>query len=299
MTTRRTLLKAAAAAGLATALPNRAFARRERFNLHYAPHAGLFEHSAGPSISDQIAFAADVGFTAWEDNDMRGRPLAEQEEIAAALERNDMRMGVFVGHTISWHEPGITTGDEALREKFLSDIRGAIEVAKRLDATWMTVVPDHAAPQLQPHYQMANVVEALKRASDILEPHGLVMVLEPLNFHDHPGMFLTEIPQAYMICKAVDSPSCKILFDMYHQQITEGNIIPNIDAAWAEIAYFQIGDVPGRNEPTTGEINYRNIFEHIHAKGYAGVLGMEHGKSAEGIAGEQALIAAYRYCDAS
>jgi hydroxypyruvate isomerase len=123
------------------------------------------------------------------------------------------------------------------------------------------------------------------------------MVLEPLNFRDHPGMFLTKIPQAYMICKAVDSPSCKILFDIYHQQITEGNIIPNIDAAWDEIAYFQVGDVPGRNEPTTGEINYRRIFEHVHGKGYAGVLGMEHGKSMEGIAGEEALIEAYRKCD--
>jgi hydroxypyruvate isomerase len=123
------------------------------------------------------------------------------------------------------------------------------------------------------------------------------MVLEPLNFRDHPGMFLTEIPQAYLICKAVGSPACKILFDMYHQQITEGNIIPNIDAAWDEIAYFQIGDVPGRNEPTTGEMNYRNIFRHIHGKGYTGILGMEHGKSRDDVAGEQALIDAYRDSD--
>src|SRR5690606_30853385 len=132
----------------------------------------------------------------------------------------------------------------------------------------------------------------------ILEPHGLVMVLEPLNFRDHPGMFLTEIPQAYLICKAVGSPACKILFDMYHQQITEGNIIPNIDAAWDEIAYFQVGDVPGRNEPTTGEMHYRNIFRHIHAKGYTGILGMEHGKSRDGVAGERARIASYGYCAA-
>jgi hydroxypyruvate isomerase len=80
-----------------------------------------------------------------------------------------------------------------------------------------------------------------------------------------------------MICKAVGSPSCKILFDMYHQQITEGNIIPNIDRAWAEIGYFQTGDNPGRKEPTTGEMNYRNIFRHIHGKGYTGIIGMEHG----------------------
>jgi hydroxypyruvate isomerase len=100
-----------------------------------------------------------------------------------------------------------------------------------------------------------------------------------------------------MICRAVDSPSCKTLFDIYHQQIQEGNIIPNIDAAWDEIAYFQVGDVPGRNEPTTGEINYRRIFEHIHRKGFDGIIGMEHGKSIDGEAGERALIEAYRTSD--
>ena len=297
MLNRRRFVQAAAAAGVGALLPA-AGAAAAPFRLHYAPHEGLFEHSAGASVVDQIDFAADAGFTAWEDNDMRGRPLAEQEAIAAALERRGMRMGVFVAADIAWHEPGITRGDEASRAKFLADIRGSVEVARRVHATWMTVVPDHVAPRLRPHYQMANVVETLKRAAALLEPHGLVMVLEPLNFYDHPGMFLTEIPQAYMICKAVDSPACKILFDIYHQQITEGNIIPNIDAAWDEIAYFQVGDVPGRNEPTTGEINYRRIFAHIHAKGFDGVLGMEHGKSGEGIAGEQARIDAYRTVDA-
>lgn len=297
MPNRRSFIQSTTAAGLTALLPNVALSKSQPFHLNYGPHVGLFENSAGPSIVDQIDFAADNGFTAWEDNEMRGRPVAEQKSIAAALQRNDMQMGVFVGADISWEEPGLTTGDAASRAKFLADIRGSIEVAKRVNANWMTVVPGHVNGRIQPHYQMANVVESLKQASAIIEPHGLVMVLEPLNFRDHPGMFLTKIPQAYMICKAVDSPSCKILFDIYHQQITEGNIIPNIDAAWDEVAYFQVGGVPGRNEPTTGEINYRRIFEHIHGKGFDGVLGMEHGKSRESVAGEKALIAAYRRCD--
>jgi hydroxypyruvate isomerase len=162
----------------------------------------------------------------------------------------------------------------------------------------MTVVPGHVDLRLDEGYQSANVVESLKQASDILEPHGLVMVLEPLNRRDHPGLFLTKVSQAYEICKAVDSPACKILDDLYHQQITEGNLIPNIDAAWDEIAYFQIGDNPGRKEPTTGEINYRNVFGHIHARGFDGILGMEHGVSGSGRDGEEALIEAYRACDA-
>ena len=124
------------------------------------------------------------------------------------------------------------------------------------------------------------------------------MVLEPLNhWRDHPGLFLSGSPQAYAICKAVGSPSCKILFDIYHQQITEGNLIPNIDRCWSEIAYFQIGDNPGRNEPTTGEINYRNIFKHIHAKGFTGVVGMEHGNSQRGREGERAVIDSYVQAD--
>jgi hydroxypyruvate isomerase len=206
-------------------------------------------------------------------------------------------MGVFVGADISWSEPGMTSGDAESRAAFLADIRGSVDVAKRVNATWMTIVPGHVDPRLKPHFQMAHVVESLKQAAAILEPHDLVMVLEPLNFRDHPGMFLTEIPQAHMICKAVDSPACKVLFDIYHQQISEGNIIPNIDLAWDEIAYFQVGDNPGRKEPTTGEINYRRVFEHIYRKGFKGVVGMEHGNSIEGAAGDRALIEAYRTSD--
>lgn len=294
---RRRFLKCAVAAGAASVLPGVSSSQPAPFKLNYAPHAGLFEHSAGPDVAAQIAFAAEQGFTAWEDNDMRGRDVAEQQRLAAAMRRADVRMGVFVGADIAWSEPGITRGDAASREKFLSDVKASVEVAKRVDATWMTIVPGHVDPRQHPDFQMAHVVETLKRAGAILEPHGLVMVLEPLNFRDHPGMFLTEIPQAYMICKAVASPACKILFDVYHQQITEGNIIPNIDAAWDEIAYFQVGDNPGRNEPTTGEINYRRVFEHIHGKGFDGVVGMEHGKSLSGIEGERRLVAAYRESD--
>jgi hydroxypyruvate isomerase len=121
------------------------------------------------------------------------------------------------------------------------------------------------------------------------------MVIESLS--DTPDLFLRHSDQAYMICKAVGSPSCKILFDIYHMQRNEGDIIKNLDRAWDEIAYIQIGDNPGRKEPTTGELNYKNIFKHIYEKGYKGILGMEHGNSLPGKEGEQRLIDAYRECD--
>jgi len=269
-----------------------------RFKLSYAPHFGMFRQHAGEDLVAQLEFMASEGFTALEDNGLRDRPVEIQEQIGRALARLNMRMGVFVGHVINWTEATLTARDEARRDAFLQQIRESVDIARRINAMWMTVVPGHVDRRPHIDYQTAHVVEALKRAAGILEPHGLVMVLEPLNtLRNHPGMFLTTTPQAHLVCKAVASPACKILYDIYHQQITEGNLIPNIDAAWDEIAYFQVGDNPGRNEPGTGEINYRNVFRHIHAKGFAGIVGMEHGNSRRGREGERAVIDAYVEAD--
>lgn len=268
------------------------------FRLNYAPHPGMFKNNAGENIVDQLKFMADQGFSAMEDNDMRTRPVSEQEKIGKTMQELGMTMGVFVGHTIAWNDANLAGGDEAKRILFVKEIADSVAVAKRVNAKWMTVVPGLLHPKLEMGYQTANVVTALRQAAAVLEPHGIIMVLEPLNpFTDHPGLFLSKASQAYEICKAVNSPSCKILFDIYHQQITEGNLIPNIDKSWEEIAYFQIGDNPGRKEPTTGEINYKNIFRHLHQKGYNGVLGMEHGNSIAGKEGELAVIKAYREVD--
>ncbi len=273
------------------------YASSSQFKLNYAPHLGMFTHHAGNDPVAQLEFMAEQGFRSFEDNEMGGRPVEEQIKIARAMESMDLQMGVFVAHKIHWKEPNLASGDPIKRKEFLDDIQAAVLVAQRVNAKWMTVVPGHKDLKLPLGFQSANVVETLKRAAAILEPYGLVMVLEPLNFRDHPGLFLTGSPQAYEICKAVDSPSCKILFDIYHQQIQEGNLIPNIEKCWDEVAYFQIGDNPGRKEPTTGEINYKNIFKFIHDRGYEGILGMEHGNSIPGKEGELALLNAYHQVD--
>ena len=177
-------------------------------------------------------------------------------------------------------------------------MRAAVEVAQRVGAKWCTVVPGAYVKGLEWDYQNANAIENLKRAAAICEPSGLVMVLEPLNpWRDHAGLFLSKVPHAYLLCRAVGSPSCKILDDLYHQQITEGNLIPNMERAWDEIAYFQVGDNPGRKEPGTGEINFKGVFGRIHAKGFTGIVGMEHGNSIGGVKGERAVIDAYRAVD--
>ena len=267
------------------------------YNLNYAPHFGMFKNHAGSDIFNQLEFIKDQGFKAFEDNGMKNRDAKTQEKIGNFLSKNNMKMGVFVAHKIYWNEPNLASGDLNKRSEFLNDISTSVEVAKRVNAKWMTVVPGHLDLRKDMNYQTQNVIETLKQASGLLEKHDLTMVLEPLNFRDHPGLFLTESPQAFQICKAVNSKSCKILFDIYHQQIQEGNLIPNIEASWNEIAYFQIGDNPGRNEPTTGEINYKNIFKYIYDKGFNGVLGMEHGNSLKGLEGELKLINSYKKVD--
>ena len=268
-----------------------------KFNLNYAPHFGMFQNMAGEDLIDQLNFMADNGFKAFEDNGMKNRSISMQEKIGSTLYKRNMSMGVFVAHKIYWNEPNLASGNKNKREEFLKNIKESVDVAMRVNAKWMTVVPGHRDLRLNLSYQESNVIDSLKFACDILEKHNLVMVLEPLNFRDHPGLFLTESPQAFRICKAVNSKSCKILFDIYHQQIQEGNLIPNIEKCWSEIEYFQIGDNPGRKEPTTGEINYKNVFKYIHDKGYKGILGMEHGNSISGIPGEKKLITSYQEVD--
>ncbi|MDR0794228.1 MAG: TIM barrel protein [Chitinophagaceae bacterium] len=255
----------------------------------------MFRNSAGNDFIDQIKYAYDRGFRAMEDNGFVGRSIEQQNKIGETMAKLGMKMGVFVLNKGGNGETTLAAGTQEHLDIFLKGCRQAIEAAKRVNATWTTVVPGDFQRNLPIGIQTANVVTALRKGAELLEPHGLVMVLEPLS--DTPDLFLRTSAQTYEICKAVNSPSCKILYDIYHMQRNEGDLIHNIDLAWDEIGYFQIGDNPGRNEPTTGEINYKNIFKHLYNKGYKGVLGMEHGISQKGKEGEERLIQAYRESD--
>jgi hydroxypyruvate isomerase len=268
---------------------------KHSFKLKYAPHNGQFKHHAGEDIIDQIKFASDVGFTAWEDNGMLKREMGLQDKIGSTLAQLGMTMGVFVVDGGDNWKISLTTGKAEFLDVFVKTCERCVDVAKRVNAKWMTVVPGYFERTLPMGVQTANVIEALRRGADVFEPHGLTMVLEPLS--DNPDLFLRTSDQTYMICKAVDSPSCKILYDIYHMQKNEGHLIHNIDLVWDEIAYFQIGDNPGRKEPTTGEIHYKNIFKHIYEKDPNIVMGMEHGISGEGVEGELRLIEAYAEVD--
>lgn len=265
------------------------------FRCDYAPHFGMFENSAGKDLIDQLKYMHEQGFRSIEDNDMMARPADVQEKIGNELQRLGMRMGVFVIDGGDNWKTSLATGKKEFFDTFVDTCKKAVEVNKRVNAKWATVVPGYFERKLPLDLQTAHVIEALRLGAEVLEKAGLTMVLEPLS--DNPDLFLRNSNQAYLVCKAVNSPSCKILFDIYHMQRNEGDLIVNIDACWDELAYIQIGDNPGRNEPGTGEINYKNVFKHLHKKGYTGILGMEHGKSKEGKEGELALVQAYREAD--
>lgn len=270
---------------------------RSAFKLSYAPHEGMFKEHAGPDLVHQIEFMAAQGFKAFEDNDLMSRPVEMQARVGATLARLNMTMGVFVLDSGDLWGPSLTTGKSEFRERFLATCRRSIEVAARVGARWVTVVPGHFERKLPLGIQTGHVVDTLRAGADILAPHGLIMVIEPLS--DTPEFFLRTSDQAYAICRAVDSPACKLLYDIYHMQRNEGDLIRHIDLAWSEIAYFQIGDNPGRCEPGTGEMNYGKVLAQVHARGYRGVFGMEHRNSLPGRAGEQAVMDAYARLDAS
>ncbi|WP_233150569.1 hydroxypyruvate isomerase family protein [Sphingomonas mollis] len=300
MVSRRTVIAAGAAASLASGLvaAQRTGSNAARFSLKFAPHEGSFA-SRGGRI-EQIAFAADQGFTAWEDNEASLRTVAEQEQMAKALSQRGMTMGVFVASMPKWAQsrPLLGADDGAEREAFLANIRASIDVAKRLNANRMTVVTGFMDPRLPVDIQTARVIDVMRRAGDIVAPHNIAMVMEPLNTRtNHPGVYMQTIAQGFAVARGVNSPAVKILADLYHEQIQSGNLIPTLDTCWSEIGYIQFGDNPGRKEPTTGEINFANIVKWLRSRQYSGVIGMEHGNSIAGRAGEDRLIAAYHEID--
>lgn len=232
---RRTVLAAGAASSLVAGMAGaqRRPSNAARFALGYAPHEGSFASRGG--LIEQIAYAADQGFTAWEDNEARGRPVAQQEAMARALASRGMTMGVFVASMPKWAQsrPLLGGNDEAEREGFLADIRSSIEVAKRLNANRMTVVTGFLDNKLPLDIQTARVIDVMRKAGDIVAPHGLAMVMEPLNTRtNHPGVYMQTIAQGYAVARGANSPGVKILADLYHEQIQSGNLIPTLAACW-------------------------------------------------------------------
>jgi hydroxypyruvate isomerase len=298
MLERRRFLGTALAAGAAAALGELrgtpAWAER-RLRLRYAPRLDFLSREL--SITERLELFAENGFDATEYNGLMNHPLAEVEAMRKDLDRLGVEMGIFVANPKGWNEAGLVLPEQ--RPAFLDQIRQAIEYHGVIGNRFCTVITgpeDRSQPR---GVQRQRVIDGLKAAAELLEPAGLTIVIEPLNhLVDHAGYFLVTSDEAASVMAAVGSPHVKILFDIYHQQISEGNLINNIRRYYEHIGYFQVGDVPGRNEPGTGEINWRNVFGAIHELGYEGILGMEHGLSVPGRAGLMKCFEEYAKADA-
>lgn len=165
------------------------------------------------------------------------------------------------------------------REGFLRELTASIDAAKKVESTRLVVLTGNELGGLPRSEQMANVVSVLREAAPILERSGITAVLEVLNTYvDHAGYFLYYVRDAAEMIDRVGSPNVKILFDIYHVQIMEGSLIENIRMNIDRIGHFHIGDVPGRHEPGTGEINYRNVFKAIYDLGdrFQGYAALEY-----------------------
>jgi hydroxypyruvate isomerase len=269
-----------------------------KYHLRYAPRLDFL--SSGPDaapIPRRLEIFAEHGFAATEYNGLMNHPMSEVEEMRKKLDSLKMQMGIFVANPKGWNEAGMVLPEQ--RQAFLGQVRQAIQYHKVIGNNFCTVITGPEKVGVPRGQQRIHVIEALRRAAELVEKTDLTLVVEPLNqWVDHAGYFLSTSEEAAEVMHAVNSQHIKILFDIYHQQITEGNLINNIRRYWDYIGYFQVGDVPGRREPGTGEVNWRNVFRAIHEKGYKGILGMEHGLSVPGMAGLLKCFDEYRKADA-
>jgi hydroxypyruvate isomerase len=287
---RRHWLAAAAGAACAGALRAQS---PPAFKLRYAPRIGWLQ---GMPVVQQLDMYAKAGFQAFEYNGLPNHSMKEIEEFRKKRDQLKMAMGVFVVNRGGWRPTALP--DRSGHARFLEDMRKAVEIHRVMGNECATATSGLGVPHLTFAQQTENCKEVLKRAAEMLDKTNMTLVLEPLNHKvDHAGYFVVYSEHAGEIIAAVNHPRLKILFDMYHQQISEGNIINHIDQYWDLIGYFQTGDVPGRREPYTGEMNYQNIFRHIHKKGYKGLLGLEHSMSENGEAGFRKVVEAYRKAD--
>jgi len=273
---RRSFLASCAAAAGSVAFANAASAQDAPspgpfadVPLRIAPSPGWFDGS----IDEQLAQVAAWGFSAYE---WLG-PQGDFDALKATMDSLELELTCIVGAGAIAPGGMVNAADHDRVER---QFRERVALAKRLGCKRLVGLSGNERDDVSRDEQTAAVVQCLKRLAPIAEENGVLLVVEALNaLVDHQGYFLTRTDQTIEILDAVDSPNVKMLFDIYHQQITEGNVIRNITGNIDRIGHFHVADNPGRKEPGTGEMNYRNIFKAIHATGYDGFVALECGRS--------------------
>ncbi len=216
---------------------------------------------------ERIEKVAAVGMKAFE---FWGWGNKDIDAIKAAKDKCGLEVATFGA------DVGGALVDPSNRDKLPEALKKSVEVAHKLDCKRMLVTTGNEIEGVRRGNQHQSIVDGLKVAAEILEDEGITFSLEPLNvLVNHKGYYLYTSEEGFQIVDQVGSANVGLLFDIYHQQITEGNLIANITASIDKITHFHVADVPGRHEPGTGEINYRNVFKSISEAGYEGFVGLE------------------------
>lgn len=235
--------------------------------MKFSPSLQAVYHRSGLSMEEQIRQVRSLGFAyfefwSWWDKDL--------EAIRQAGEQSGLQVA-----SICASKTNMVDANE--HANCLNSIRSSIEAAARLGCRHIIGLTGNTLDRLPRQEQMHNIIQVLKACAPLLEEAEVTLILEPLNTRvNHPGYFLERSDEAFHIIDRVDSPNVKVLFDVYHQQISEGNLTPNIVNNIEKIGYFHIADHPGRHEPGTGEINYHHVLQAIKNTGYAGYVGLEY-----------------------
>ncbi len=217
-------------------------------------------------IADRIARAAEAGAPAVE---FWGFNNKNADEIAEATRKHGLKVATM-------SSGGGNLVDASKREQYVAGVKQGIEFAGKIGVTTLLQTVGQELLGVPREAQHQSIVEGLKAVVPLIEKAGITLVVEPLNvLVNHKGYYLVTTREGVEIVREVGSPNVKLLYDIYHQQISEGNIIDTIAANIAHIGHFHMADVPGRHEPGTGELNYRNIFKKIESLGYKGYVGME------------------------
>jgi len=216
---------------------------------------------------DRIGAVADAGFNAFEFWGWRSKDI---EKVLEGKKRYGLTVSAFCVEPMGW------IVDSNTRREFIAGVRDSIDIAHKLDCSRLIVTTGNEMAHVSRKDQHKSIVESLKEAAKHVEKASLTLVLEPLNvLVDHKGYYLSSSREGFQIIKEVDSPNVRLLYDIYHQQITEGNLISTITGNIDLIGHFHAADVPGRHEPGTGEINYANVLRKIDESGYRGFVGLE------------------------
>jgi hydroxypyruvate isomerase len=166
-------------------------------------------------------------------------------------------------------------GDPSVRAGFLADVREQLRVMEKIECTTLNVMSGNVVPGLSPEAQHASCVEGMKRAAELVEGKGVTLLLENIDLEENPHYYMWSVPEAFKIIEEVNHPQVKVLYDLYHAQISGGNLIANLQRHAGNVGLIHIADVPGRHEPGTGEIDYPNIYKKLAELNYNRYVAME------------------------